>query len=283
VNIELILRSKHGNEHYIKRYIRFLTTRNSNVHEIQTKVRHHICPKANDLFPEYSSFEENSWNMILLTEREHFIAHMILWKAFGGSMTRAFHMMSNFKSNRIKSSKIYESLRLAIRKHLSENNHNKDGEQAKRAWAKCLPERRAKQSKLLAELNSKLKKKPTEFREYECPTCRDTLFFEEFVHQPWQPYHFCNKSCSMKYHNKVRRMTGFFDNYEHKPYKRRGDKPVWNKGKKCPNISGEKNGMKSLEARQKLSNSAKGRKLKILPDGKRTWIHPEKELEQSNE
>ena len=35
-------------------------------------------------------------NLITLTPRQHFVAHWMLWKAYGGSMGRAFFMMSNF-------------------------------------------------------------------------------------------------------------------------------------------------------------------------------------------
>jgi len=33
-------------------------------------------------------------NLIALTPRQHFIAHRMLWKAYGGSMARAYFMMS---------------------------------------------------------------------------------------------------------------------------------------------------------------------------------------------
>lgn len=35
-------------------------------------------------------------NLIALTPRQHFVAHWMLWKAYGGNMGRAFFMMSNF-------------------------------------------------------------------------------------------------------------------------------------------------------------------------------------------
>jgi hypothetical protein len=76
---------------------------------------HHICPKANDLFPEYKSFKLYKWNKIKLSYRQHFIAHWLLWKAYGGSQTIAFSAMQNQNSNRdkivLKSSKIFEKLR----------------------------------------------------------------------------------------------------------------------------------------------------------------------------
>jgi hypothetical protein len=54
-------------------------------------------------------------NLISLTPREHYIAHMILWKAYGGPMTRAFWYMTNStnKGRMLSSinSKQYENLR----------------------------------------------------------------------------------------------------------------------------------------------------------------------------
>jgi hypothetical protein len=61
---------------------------------------HHICPKAKDLFPEYKDLRINKWNSIDLTARQHIIAHVILWKAYGGSQAMSVScMLGNFNSN----------------------------------------------------------------------------------------------------------------------------------------------------------------------------------------
>lgn len=108
-----ILSSKQHNEHYLIRYIRFIAWCNSLpiIDEISYE-NHHICPKAKDLFPEFSSFKENPWNKCRLTSRQHFIAHWMLWKAFGGSQTRAFWKFNHSKNHQqIASSKLYQKLK----------------------------------------------------------------------------------------------------------------------------------------------------------------------------
>jgi hypothetical protein len=51
--------------------------------------KHHIIPRS-------MGGTDNRSNLIALTPRQHFVAHWMLWKAYGGSMGRAFFMMSNF-------------------------------------------------------------------------------------------------------------------------------------------------------------------------------------------
>jgi hypothetical protein len=75
---------------------------------------HHILPKAKDLFPEYKNLTIYSWNKIDLTARQHYLAHLLLWKAFGGSQAKAlFRMLCGKTENRNRiSSKQYERLKL---------------------------------------------------------------------------------------------------------------------------------------------------------------------------
>ena len=102
------------NEYYIRKYVKFITSRitdtSNNSH------LHHILPKAVDFFPEYKNLTTNKWNGILLSAREHFIAHKLLHMAFSGSsQTFAFYMMSN--EYHITNSKIYaDSKKLHIQK-----------------------------------------------------------------------------------------------------------------------------------------------------------------------
>ena len=42
--------------------------------------RHHILPAS--LFPEYKDLKDNKWNSVLLTAREHFICHILIWKHY---------------------------------------------------------------------------------------------------------------------------------------------------------------------------------------------------------
>lgn len=113
IDIYSILSSKPHNPHYLKRYYKFILwcqqiNSTKTKEELGKISKHHICPKAKDLFPEYESFKKFSWNKAILTGRQHFIAHHILWKTYFGSQIDAFWMMSGkYKL----SSRQYEKLR----------------------------------------------------------------------------------------------------------------------------------------------------------------------------
>lgn len=110
------------NSHYFERYLSILE-----IFSIGNKVlaegtyveSHHILPKASDMFPEYENFKEHSWNEINLTARQHFIAHWILWKAFGRSQSYAFQCFinqvsckNNQRQNLKVTSGVYEELKI---------------------------------------------------------------------------------------------------------------------------------------------------------------------------
>lgn len=98
IDIYAILESKPHNSHYLKRYykfIKFCQEINQNIDEIEYTENHHICPKAYDLFPEYTDLRVYAWNSVNLTARQHILAHVMLWKAYGGSQTMAIDCMVN--------------------------------------------------------------------------------------------------------------------------------------------------------------------------------------------
>jgi len=85
MNIYEILKTKPHNEHYLKRYVNFITScqrHNRLSNHIYTE-KHHICPKSKDMFPEYKNLKQFPWNECELTHRQHIIAHLILYKCFG--------------------------------------------------------------------------------------------------------------------------------------------------------------------------------------------------------
>lgn len=100
------------NSHYLNRYKKFILLRYNRKLERGTKIhKHHILPKAKDMFPLYESFKENSWNKIELTPREHFISHLILCKAFPNTtMSIAIIRMLRGTNGVIINSKMYEKL-----------------------------------------------------------------------------------------------------------------------------------------------------------------------------
>lgn len=113
MDIYWILSSKPHNPHYLNRYITFvLRCQQKNVGYYGYVEKHHICPKAKDMFPEYESFSVHEWNKAELTPRQHFISHMLLWKAYPNilSVVYAAYSMRNYQDRRIHS-KLYENLK----------------------------------------------------------------------------------------------------------------------------------------------------------------------------
>lgn len=96
-------------ERNLNRYVRFINTLSSI--EPRGNVKHHILPQS--MFPEFATSSEN---IITLTEREHYIAHLLLWKAVGGKMTYAFRLMCHT----VKNSREYADLSREFRRIHSE-------------------------------------------------------------------------------------------------------------------------------------------------------------------
>ena len=82
----------HDGRRYAHRYLKFIQICNAaNIDYDGIMEKHHILPTS--LFPEYSSLKLHPWNMVRLTPRQHFIAHWMLAKLYGGKMWYAFNMM----------------------------------------------------------------------------------------------------------------------------------------------------------------------------------------------
>jgi hypothetical protein len=78
---------------------------------------HHIIPKCKG-GTGTSSRPKNNSNIVLLTAREHFLSHWLLWRIYGDrQMALAFHKMlsTTDKTKRITSSRGYEEAREAFR------------------------------------------------------------------------------------------------------------------------------------------------------------------------
>jgi len=121
-----VLYTKPHNKHYLDRYIKhieYCIAKNVDLcSDIYTE-KHHIVPKSKDLFPEYASLRKHPWNCAKLTFRQHFIAHWMLWKAFGGRQTYAFMSMANnmipkqMKRDKVSlNSKVYAAIKEDTRK-----------------------------------------------------------------------------------------------------------------------------------------------------------------------
>jgi hypothetical protein len=88
---------------------------------------HHILPKSKG-GKGNSNRPKNNSNIVLLTAREHFLSHWILWKIYGDRSTAlAFHKMLsvNKNQNRISSSRGYEEAREAFRITNTGNQYGK--------------------------------------------------------------------------------------------------------------------------------------------------------------
>lgn len=124
MNIYSILSTKPHNLHYLLRYCKFIQyceKINKHLPKSTYTEKHHICPQSKDLFPEFSNLTLHKWNSIKLTARQHYIAHYILHKTFGGCQTYAFFVFNLKWSNGNKrnykvNSKIFEFSRIAYKK-----------------------------------------------------------------------------------------------------------------------------------------------------------------------
>ena len=84
-DIYTTLTSKSHNPHYLKRYYKFVllcALANKNLSKGDYTENHHICPKAKDLFPEYTNLSLFPWNSIKLTRRQHILSHYLLAKSY---------------------------------------------------------------------------------------------------------------------------------------------------------------------------------------------------------
>jgi len=127
MDIYAILSTRSHNPHYLNRYIRFIKAcQVKNLDFEGYTEKHHICPKADDMFPEYICFRENPWNCVILKPRQHYIAHVILYKAYPllNSPKRSLWFMTYINSFKL-TSRMYEELRNFTRDKMIE--HGKIG------------------------------------------------------------------------------------------------------------------------------------------------------------
>ena len=94
MNIYHVLSACSSNDRYLRRYINYVTACNSQntlilKHDPRFYTeKHHILPQH--AFPEYANFSLNPWNKVLLTYRQHVIAHILLdkfWPCYKNSLS----------------------------------------------------------------------------------------------------------------------------------------------------------------------------------------------------
>ena len=81
---------------YLRLVDKCYTLESSRYSEGVKGAKHHILPKS--MYPEYEKKSEESdfnWNVVLMTHKEHFVAHHLLYEIYGrsGPMATAFKMI----------------------------------------------------------------------------------------------------------------------------------------------------------------------------------------------
>ena len=106
--------------HYLTRYINFIESIKTSLKDDNHIESHHILPQS-------MGGSNQAGNLILLTARQHYLAHWMLWQAYKSKeMTSAFFSMSN-QSNQYQgricriSSRTYEKLRKEFILHIAKN------------------------------------------------------------------------------------------------------------------------------------------------------------------
>ena len=140
------------NQHYLNRYNKFIAVLKDQVIDGYYEL-HHIIPKS-------SGGSNDKSNLIALTGRQHYIAHWMLWKAYGENMTRAFFMMSSVGRYERVSSKTYDKARKDYSEQVKIQMANKPN------VPKFTPEHREKlrQAKLGKKISEATKEKIRQFR-----------------------------------------------------------------------------------------------------------------------
>lgn len=126
MDIRAVLESVEHNRHYLNKYIRFLAgcqTKNSTAVRLE---KHHICPKAADMFPQYRNLRTHTWNVVKLTSRQHIIAHYMLMKAYPDKSSQRYALwaMNNESVSKINS-RLFETVRSAFVETVSDRHKGK--------------------------------------------------------------------------------------------------------------------------------------------------------------
>ena len=125
------------------------------------KESHHIIPKC-------LGGTDDPANLVNLTAREHFLAHILLAKIYGGTLWHAVNLMGRQKKY---TNRLYERARI-------------------------------EHSKLVSIQNKRTKTKPKENRQYSCAHCSKIFIKLEFCHHPIKEKSWCSQSCAARYNGK---------------------------------------------------------------------------------
>lgn len=118
-SIEKMPPVKDENLIHLQRYVKFINSRPERDLKKDGFHTHHIYPKSIAKKNNIEDFD-GDWNLIELTPREHFIAHLILWKCGYREMISAFFFMNgNKRYGGSISSRLFEKLALQFAEETS--------------------------------------------------------------------------------------------------------------------------------------------------------------------
>lgn len=115
------------NQKHLNRYIQFISSRPNRKLKQEDFHTHHVYPRSVAIRNNLNDID-GDWNLIELTPREHFIAHLILWKCGIPEMTSAFMLMSG---------KCYKYFELTSRQYqvlIKDLNEHKSDIFSRKAW-----------------------------------------------------------------------------------------------------------------------------------------------------
>ena len=99
--------------HHLDRYHKFIDGLRNQVVDGYCE-KHHILPRS------FGGSDDAS-NLILLTPRQHYLAHWMLWKAYGGAMAVAFDYMNGIKRyGKRLPGRVIEALKADVSRRISE-------------------------------------------------------------------------------------------------------------------------------------------------------------------
>lgn len=111
----------------LEEYITFCLE-NQTVFKTHHTAKHHILPKADSCFPEYTSLKQNPWNCAILNHQHHYQAHYLLVRAVKNiSINAAWWGMRN-KDSKLRGitieeqSKIYHNLKSEMHELIIKDN-----------------------------------------------------------------------------------------------------------------------------------------------------------------
>lgn len=126
--------------------------------------------ESHHIFPKCLGGTDDPENLVDLSAREHYIAHILLAKIHGGTLWHAVNLMGRLQKY---SNRQYERARI-------------------------------EHSKLLSDQNKRTKTKPKEKRNYYCSNCGTALVYEEFCHHSPKEHYYCDPKCRNTYIAKFR-------------------------------------------------------------------------------